>query len=68
MYDNSMGIVLNVDNLDRDTGENKYKRRPLLEWFARFLRYINFPKLFIMLLLIKKKYIQDLVKYPTSFE
>ena len=38
MYDNSMGIVLNVDNLDRDSGENKYKRRPLLEWLARFLR------------------------------
>ncbi|CAF0717654.1 unnamed protein product [Brachionus calyciflorus] len=37
-YDPSLGVVLNIDNLDRDTGENKYKRRPLFEWFSRFLR------------------------------
>lgn len=45
-YDPTLGIVLNIDKLDRgdlddrDTGENKYKRRPLLEWLSRFLRYI----------------------------
>nr|BAJ96624.1 predicted protein [Hordeum vulgare subsp. vulgare] len=38
-YDPSLGIVLSIDKLeDRDTGENKYKRRPLLEWLQRFLR------------------------------
>lgn len=38
MYDSSLGVVLNVDNLDIDTGENKYKRRPLFEWLARWLK------------------------------
>jgi hypothetical protein len=38
MYDSSLGIVLNVDQLDRDTGENKYKRRPLFEWLSRWLK------------------------------
>ena len=42
MYDSSLGIVLNVDNLDRDTGENKYKRRPMFEWLARWLKYVSF--------------------------
>jgi hypothetical protein len=40
IYDSSLGIVLNVDNLDKDTGENKYKRRPLFEWLARWLKYL----------------------------
>ena len=37
-YDSSLGVVLNVDNLDRDTGEYKYQRRPLFEWLARWLK------------------------------
>lgn len=37
-YDSSLGVVLNIDNLDRDSGDNKYKRRPLLEWFNRLLK------------------------------
>lgn len=47
VYDGILGVVVNVDNsLDRDTGENKYKRRPLLEWFSRWLRYDQFSKKF----------------------
>jgi hypothetical protein len=38
-YDSSLGIVLNIDNLDRDTGDFKYQRRPLFEWLARWLKY-----------------------------
>lgn len=37
-YDPTLGIVLNIDNLDNDTGENKYKRRPLFEWLSRLLK------------------------------
>lgn len=38
-YDPSLGIVLNINNLeDRDTGEFKYQRRPLFEWFNRWLK------------------------------
>jgi ATP-dependent Zn protease len=37
-YDPLLGVVLNVDNLEQDTGDNKYKRRPLFEWFNRWLK------------------------------
>ena len=37
-YDSSLGIVLNVDDLDRDSGAYKYQRRPVFEWFSRWLR------------------------------
>ena len=39
-YDSSLGVVLNIDNLDkdRDTGDFKYQRRPLFEWLSRWLR------------------------------
>jgi len=41
-YDSSLGVVLNVDNLgssdDKDSAENKYKRRPLFEWLSRWLK------------------------------
>lgn len=32
-------LVLNI-NSDRDLGENKYKRRPLLEWLSRLLKLV----------------------------
>lgn len=37
-YDPSLGIVLNINNLDRDTGDYKYQRRPVFEWFNRWLK------------------------------
>jgi hypothetical protein len=37
-YDSSLGVVLNIENLDRDTGEYKYQRRPIFEWMSRWLR------------------------------
>jgi hypothetical protein len=37
-YDSSLGIVLNIENLDRDTGDYKYQRRPIIEWLSRWLR------------------------------
>lgn len=40
-YDPSLGVVLNVDNLDRDTGDYKYQRRPMFEWLARWMRYTH---------------------------
>lgn len=30
-----------ISNSEEDTGENKYKRRPALEWFNRWLRLVN---------------------------
>lgn len=41
-YDPSLGIVLNINNLDRDTGEYKYQRRPVTEWFSRWLKSRQF--------------------------
>lgn len=38
-YDSSLGMVLNMDDNDRDTGEYKYQRRPLFEWLNRWLKY-----------------------------
>lgn len=38
VYDPSLGIVLNINNLDRDIGENKYQRRPVFEWLSRWLK------------------------------
>lgn len=37
-YDPSLGVVLNINNLDRDTGEYKYQRRPVFEWLSRWLK------------------------------
>lgn len=37
-YDPSLGVVLNISNLDRDTGDYKYQRRPVFEWFNRWLK------------------------------
>jgi hypothetical protein len=37
-YDSSLGVVLNIENLDRDTGDQKYQRRPIFEWASRWLR------------------------------
>lgn len=37
-YDPSLGIVLNINNLDRDTGDYKYQRRPVFEWLNRWLK------------------------------
>ncbi|RNA31951.1 zinc finger -like 1 [Brachionus plicatilis] len=37
-YDPTLGVVLNIDNLENDIGENKYKRRPLFEWLSRLLK------------------------------
>lgn len=37
-YDPSLGVVLNITNLDRDTGEYKYQRRPVFEWFNRWIK------------------------------
>lgn len=37
-YDPSLGVILNISNLDRDVGDNKYQRRPILEWLNQWLR------------------------------
>ena len=37
-YDGSLGVFVNMDNVDRDTGDYKYQRRPLFEWLARWLK------------------------------
>jgi len=37
-YDATLGMVLNINNLDRDTGDYKYQRRPLFEWLSRWLK------------------------------
>ena len=42
VYDGSLGVFINVgENIDRDTGDYKYQRRPLFEWLARWLRYVS---------------------------
>lgn len=37
-YDSSLGMVLNMEDQDRDTGDYKYQRRPLFEWLNRWLK------------------------------
>ena len=37
-YDGALGVFVNMDSVDRDTGDYKYQRRPLFEWLARWLK------------------------------
>lgn len=37
-YDPALGIVLNISNLDRDTDDYKYQRRPVFEWLSRLMK------------------------------
>lgn len=41
-YDPTLGVVLNINNLDRDTGDYKYQRRPVFEWLNRWLKSRSF--------------------------